>query len=200
MFAVLVRKHKDRPDMPVTHINSSHTPALKGWEGVEYQERKRHKTTNSLYLYDRQGLSLAMSEPQKGNHADLYEIEQRVDELAAQLRESGLRTDGLFSNADARFDARFFRLALENHEIIANVCPNPRNGEPVEDYRFYDELYKERFVIERTNARMDGFRSILARFDTTISSWKGWNYLAFAGVFFKKFTNHKSLNEFIIKF
>lgn len=47
-----------------------------------------------------------MSEPQKGNHADLYEIEQRVDELAAQLRECGLRTEGLFNNADAGFDAK----------------------------------------------------------------------------------------------
>lgn len=37
---------------------------------------------------------------------------------------------------------------------------------------------------------MDGFRSILTRFDTTLSSWKGWNYLAFAVVFLKKI--HKS--------
>ena len=115
MFAALVRKYKDRLDMSVTHIDGSHTPALKGGE---------------------------------------------------------------------------------SHEIIANVCPNPRNGEPAEDYLFDDELYKERFVIVRTNAWMDGFRSILTRFDTTVSSWKGWNYLAFAVVFLKKFTNHKSLNEF----
>ena len=109
MFAALVRKYKDRLDMSVTHIDGSHTPALKGGE---------------------------------------------------------------------------------SHEIIANVCPNTRNGEPAEDYLFDDELYKERFVIVRTNAWMDGFRSILTRFDTTVSSWKGWNYLAFAVVFLKKI--HKS--------
>ena len=109
MFAALVRKYKDRLDMSVTHIDGSHTPALKGGE---------------------------------------------------------------------------------SHEIIANVCPNPRNGEPAEDYLFDDELYKERFVIERTNAWMDGFRSILTRFDTTVSSWKGWSYLAFAVVSLKKI--HKS--------
>ncbi|NBJ09266.1 transposase, partial [Alistipes sp. Z76] len=131
MFAALVRKYKDRLDMSVTHIDGSHTPALKGGENVEYQGRKKRKTTNSLYFCDRQGLPLAMSEPQKGNHADLYEIEQRVDELAEQIRECGLRTDGLFNNADAGFDAKAFRLALESHEIIANVCPNRRNGEPI---------------------------------------------------------------------
>ena len=124
------------------------------------------------------------------DHVDLYEIEQRVDELAEQIRECGLRTDGLFNNANAGFDAKTFRLALESHEIIANVCPNRRNGEPIEDYLFDVEHYKERFVIERTNAWMDGFCSILTRFDTTVSSWKGWNYLAFAVVFLKKI--HKS--------
>ena len=121
MFAAIVRKYKDRLDMSVTHIDGSHTPALKGGECVEYQGRKKRKTTNSLYFCDRQGLPLAISEPQKGNHADLYEIEQRVDELAAQLRECGLSTEGLFNNADAGFDAKSFRAALESHEIIANV-------------------------------------------------------------------------------
>ncbi len=59
-------------------------------------------------------------------------------------------------------------------------------------------MYRERFVIERTNAWMDSFRSILCRFDTTVSSWKGWNYLAFAVVFLKKI-NKKSLDDFVIK-
>ncbi|MBD5331186.1 MAG: hypothetical protein HDS00_04715 [Bacteroides sp.] len=45
-------------------------------------------------------------------------------------------------------------------------------------------------MIERTNAWMDSLRSILYRFDTTVSSWKGWNYLAFTVVFLKKI--HKS--------
>lgn len=52
MFAALVRKHKDRLDMSVTHIDGSHTPALKGGESVEYQGRKKRKTTNSLYFCD----------------------------------------------------------------------------------------------------------------------------------------------------
>lgn len=127
-----------------------------------------------------------MSQPQKGNHADIYEIGLRVDELAAQVRECGLRTDGLYNNADAGFDAKTFRLALESHEIIAYIHPTTRNGKPAEDYLSDDELYKERFVIERTNVWMDGFRSSLIRFGTTVSSWKGWSYLAFVVVSLKK--------------
>ena len=58
--------------MSLSHIDGPHTPAVRGGDSVEYQGRKKRKTTNSIYFTDRPGLSLAMSEPQKGNHADLY--------------------------------------------------------------------------------------------------------------------------------
>lgn len=58
-----------------------------------------------------------------GNHADLYEIGQRGDEIVAPLKKRSLRAYGLFNNADAGFDARYFRLALESHRVTANVCP-----------------------------------------------------------------------------
>ncbi|WP_289834840.1 hypothetical protein [uncultured Phocaeicola sp.] len=85
--------------MSVTHLDGSHTPAVRGGECVEYQGRKKRKTINSLYFSDRQGLPLAMSEPQKSNHADFYEIKDRVDEIAAQLNLCGLKTDGLFNSS-----------------------------------------------------------------------------------------------------
>lgn len=189
-FASIVKKYKHILDLSVSHIDGSHTPAARGGEAVEYQGRKKRNTTNALYFTDNQGIPLAMSEPQKGNHDDVYEIEPRVDELVSQLKDCGLEIDGLFNDADAGFDAKSFRMALAKHGIIANVCPNPRRGEPTEDYLFDPEMYKERWKIERTNAWMDGFRSIRTRFDTTVSSWKGWNYLAFIVVFLKNF--HKS--------
>ncbi|MEM1135720.1 MAG: IS5/IS1182 family transposase, partial [Bacteroidota bacterium] len=37
------------------------------------------------------------------------------------------------------------------------------------------------------NAWMDSFRSLLNRFDTTITSWKGFNFLAFIVIGLKKF-------------
>ena len=40
--------------------------------------------------------------------------------------------------------------------------------------------------IERTNAWMDSYRSVLNRFDTTQTSWEGWNYIAFILIFLKK--------------
>ncbi|HJA82635.1 MAG TPA: IS5/IS1182 family transposase, partial [Candidatus Bacteroides intestinavium] len=32
----------------------------------------------------------------------------------------------------------------------------------------------------------DSFRTLLNRFDTTVSSWMSWNYLAFAVLLLKK--------------
>ena len=52
-------------------------------------------------------------------------------------------------------------------------------------------FYNERYKIERTNAWMDSFRSLLNRFDTTIESWLGFNYLVFIIIALKKFNKIK---------
>lgn len=191
-FTNLLKGNKGKVDLSLSHIDGSHTPVYRGGEKVEYQGRKKRKTTNALYLSDRQGLPLAMSEPQSGNHADLFEIDERIDEIMADLKAAEIEVDGLFSNLDAGFDGKVLRKTLDSHGVISNVCPNRRNGgEQNEEYLFDEEMYRERWVVERTNAWMDAYKAILARFDTTISSWKGWNYLAFIVIFLKKIHNSK---------
>ena len=190
-FTEILSQNKDKVDLSLSHIDGSHTPAYRGGEMVAYQGRKKRNTTNALFLSDRNGLPLAMSEPQAGNHTDLFEIGDRVEEIMQQLKDADISTDGLFSNLDAGFDGKELRKALDGHEVISNVCPNRRNGcDSSEEYLFDEEMYKERWTVERTNAWMDGFKAVLARFDTTVSSWKGWNYLAFIVIFLKKI--HKS--------
>lgn len=61
------------------------------------------------------------------------------------------------------------------------------------DEYFDKELYDKRYAIERTNAWMDSYRSLLNRFDTTVESWKGFNYLAFTVITLKKFMKKKSI-------
>ena len=57
--------------------------------------------TNALYFADRQGLPLAISNPVAGNHHDLYNIENSLDELFQTLTLADNNLDGLFVNADA---------------------------------------------------------------------------------------------------
>ena len=99
--------------------------------------------------------------------------------------------EGLFLNADAGFDSKEFRVSCDKKEINASICFNKRNGNTDGDEYFDKELYDQRYAVERSNAWMDSFRSLLNRFDTTVESWKGFNYLAFIVIALKKFKKKK---------
>ncbi len=98
---------------------------------------------------------------------------------------ANVRTDGLFLNADAGFDCRALRSVLGCHGVVSNICINKRNGTP--NNTIVDELlYAERYTIERTNAWMDSYRTILNRFETTVRNWESWNYIAFMVILLRK--------------
>jgi len=96
-----------------------------------------------------------------------------------------------FFNADAGFDSKDFRSSCAKKGINGNTCFNKRNSTTDRDEYFDPKLYKERYAVERTNACMDGCRSLLNRFDTTAESWIGLNYLSFIAIALKKFKNKK---------
>jgi hypothetical protein len=61
--------------------------------------------------------------------------------------------DGLFMNADGGFDSENLHQLCHQKQIIANIAPNKRNTTDDNRSRIMDEeLYKERYSIERTNA------------------------------------------------
>jgi len=183
----ILEGNKSNLDLSSVDFDGSHTSAIRGGQEVEYQGRKKRKTTNALYLSDRQGLPLAVSNPVAGNHNDLYDIEVQFEIVTGTLEQANIPVEGLFLNADAGFDSKEFRLCCKKKEINANICFNKRNGDTDRDEYFDPLLYKQRYKIERTNAWMDNFRSLLNRFDTSIASWVGFNYLAFIVIALKKF-------------
>lgn len=187
----ILDNYKSMLDLSTSSIDGSHTRALRGGEEVEFQTRKMSKTTNALYLTDNQGIPIAISSPVSGNHHDLYQIEDRLSELFQTLEKASILTDGLFVNADAGFDAKEFRATCSEYGIIPNTAINPRNGLNDETIIFDEELYEQRYTIERTNAWMDSYRTLLNRFETTVSSWKAFNYIAFITIFLKKIYKNK---------
>lgn len=183
----LLFDNKSSLDLSSASIDGSHTTALRGGEEVAYQGRKKRKTTNALYFADSQGLPLSMSSAVAGNHHDLYQIETSLPKLFEPLAKAGIHLDGLFVNADSGFDSNIFREICLRKGIIPNVDFNYRNGGNKEECHILDELlYKGRITIERTNAWLDSFRTILNRFDFTTSSWEAFNYIAFAVILLKK--------------
>ena len=191
-WARLLERHGSELDLSSVALDGSHTPAIRGGDQIDWQGRKRRRTTNALYLTDRQGVPLAMSEPLSGNHNDLFDIEVQFEVVTETLGDANISVEGLFMNADAGFDSKEFRSVCAEKQINANICFNRRNGSTDNRDEYFDrELYDERYAVERTNAWMDSFRSLLNRFDTTTESWKGFNYLAFMVIALKKFAKKK---------
>ncbi|MEA5405601.1 transposase [Arcicella sp. DC2W] len=161
-----MKENRQYLDLSSLSLDGYHTPAKNGGESVAYQGRKSCKTTNALFLTDNQGIVLSMSTPQAGNHHDLHEISSLFKELCDMLNEADVRLDGLFLNADGGFDSKELKEACCGEGVIANIKPNARNKReetlPVIGTTVFDEeLYKGRYVIERSNAWIDGFKALL---------------------------------------
>ena len=191
MWTKLLSLNKAALDMSSVELDGSHTPAKRGGEATAYQNRKKAKTTNALFLTDKQGIPLAMSEPIAGNHNDLFNIEIFFTKILADLKESQIETNGLFLNADAGFDSEGFRKLCFTNDIIANIDFNKRNSKSTDNQPLLDnELYKERFSVERTNAWIDAFKALLVRFETKSQTWMSLHYLAFSLILIRNQTNH----------
>ena len=88
---------------------------------------------------------------------------------------------------------------LENYGVVANICINRRKGS-FNNIIVDGLLYVECHSIERINAWMDSYRTILNSFETTVQNWKSWDYIVFIVILFKEMLEKKkSLNHFYIK-
>ena len=194
----VLTKNRKFLDMSSVEFDGSHTPAKNGGDAVGYQGRKACNTTNALFMSDNQGVMLAMSTPQEGQHHDLFQIQVLFDEICALLKEAGLDLKGLFLNADPGFDSADFEAACAKEEIIANVKENPRNSanseRPIYEsgtHVFDDELYADRSVIEHANAWIDGFKALLVRFEFSVKNWMSLHFIAFSVIFLRKIKRKK---------
>jgi transposase len=104
MWIELLKVNHRHLDLSCIQLDGSHTPAKNGGQAIGYQARKAANTTNSLFLSDNQGIMIAISTPQEGNHHDLFEIQTLFDELCQVLTAAGINLRGLFLNADPGFD------------------------------------------------------------------------------------------------
>lgn len=170
-------------------LDGSHTPCKRGGAAVGYQGRKAAKTSNTLYLADNQGKILYCASPQEGQHNDLFQLQALFEEICQFLSTAGIDIKGLFLNADGGFDSKEFREVCEQKEIMANIPHNPRNEKERDEinYQYFDEeLYKQRYVIERANAWQDQFKALIIRYETRIDTWVNWLILSFMVIFIRR--------------
>jgi len=104
-----------------------------------------------------------------------------MQEMITDIEKADITTKSYGLNADAGFDTATFKVFCKSEEMIGNIDINERNGQ--DHYCVFDEiLYKHRFVIERTNAWLDGLKALLVRFETHKIHWKELNLLAFTSI------------------
>ena len=167
------------------NLDGTHTIAKKGGEKVAYQRRKRAKTSNIFPIVDKSGNIIGFLPLTAGNHNDAFELKQRLNEFFKWLKQFKFTITGAFFNADSGFDTKAFRKVCFNNGVIPNVKENPRKRKGVKKGRkrlFNEKIYLNRFVVERTYAWIDKFKSLLIRFDRKEQYWLGANFIAFAMV------------------
>lgn len=186
IWVSLLYNNKRKLDLSSVQLDGSHTRSRTGGESVGYQGRKSSKTSNCIFLCDNQGQMLSLGNPISGEHHDLYNIKDTLEEIISLLNEADIECKGLLLNADSGFDSKKFRDILEKKGIIGNIKENPRNGDTKHEKYFDTDLYKRRFKIEKANAWLDSFKALLVRFETLNITWRNLHYLAFSIWFLKK--------------
>ena len=134
-------------------------------------------------MTDANGLIIATTGPIAGNHNDSYELEQKLKQLFNDLKRCGLNYRDAIFNMDSGFDTRAARKVLWNRGVKPNIPENKRNRKTVKRGRkryFNPEVYKHRFVSERTFAWIDKFKTLLVRFERKAAYCLGFHHIAFA--------------------
>ena len=165
------------------NLDGSHAIAKKGGESVAYQGRKKAKTTNILPVTDAQGYIIASTALVAGNHNDAFSLKEHLECAFKAMKRLGLHIQGAYFNADSAFDTKEARKVCFNYGLIPNIAENKRNRKHAKRGRkrmFCDEVYKRRFVSERSFAWIDKFRALLLRYDRRDAYFLGQHHIAFA--------------------
>jgi transposase len=178
--------------LDLTHVNldGTHTLAKKGGDSAVYQQRKRAKTTNILPMVEANGFIIATSPIIAGNHNDAYELVSNLQSAFGFIQSLGLDISGSYFNGDKAFDTVACRKTCFNYGLIPNVAENQRNRKTSKRGRkrlFNQEIYKQRFVAERTFAWVDKFKRLLIRLEREDLYFLGGHFIAFAMINLRHF-------------
>jgi transposase len=188
MFELYLALQKDKLDTAHLNLDGTHSYVKKACESVGYQYRKKGKTSNVLIMTDGAGIPISIGSVQGGNHNDLYEIIPEFSAMMKSLSRCAITVQNSILNADKGFDSKKLRRACQRRGIVPNIKENSRNRKKNKRGRkrfFNHDVYKRRFVNERTFAWLDSFKTLLVRFDKLDENWINWHYLAFTIILLK---------------
>jgi hypothetical protein len=179
-------------DVSELNLDGSHTIAKKGGESVVYQGRKKAKTSNILPIFDKLGYVLASTGIVAGNHNDAFNLKPHLQAALKWIKRQDISIQGSYFNADSAFDTQEARKVCFNHKLLPNIPENKRNrkqAKPGPARMFNQNVYKRRFIAERSFAWVDKFRALLIRYDRRDIYFLFAYYIAFAMINLRNVTN-----------
>lgn len=158
---------------------------------MKYQQRKRAKTTNNLYLCDNNYNIMAISECISGNHHDAYHLCEHFDNMLQSLDRSHIDYSLSHLNGDSGFDCADFRKSVQDHKMTDNIKKNKRNSKNKDEkWQYFSELiYAGRFKIEVVFAWCDTFKRTLIRFELLAQNFRAWLLLTASLINFRNILN-----------
>jgi hypothetical protein len=116
------------------------------------------------------------------NEVDMTLLPNSLSHFKLIVKAVGLVIAGPILNLDAGFDSKANRRAIYNCGMKPNIKENPRNRiHPKRGRkRYFDpEIYKSRFIVERTFAWKDKFKRLHSRFERIHHRYMGFRLIAF---------------------
>lgn len=196
VFDHSIQAIKDDVNLSEIHLDGTHTIGKKGGVSVQYQGRKKAKTSNIIPVTDAHGFIIATTKILPGNRNDLNDFDTTLRHIFSDLKHAGFqhRLNGSYLNADAGFDTKTARKICFNHCVIPNIPENIRNRTNTKRGRkrfFNVDVYKHRFTIERSFAWADKFKRVLIRFEKIDVFFFAVNLLAFTMINLRFLLNAK---------
>jgi transposase len=116
------------------------------------------------------------------NEPDIVKLGDGLTMLKRMVKAIEVSVRGSILNLDAGFDSKANRKRVWNSGMRPNIKTNPRNRRTPKRGRkrwFDEEVYKQRFTIERSFGWEDKFRRVLLRFERIAENHMGFKLLAF---------------------
>ena len=100
---------------------------------------------------------------------------------------------GAYMTLDSGFDSMHNKWLVDYCGLIPVIKPNRRNMQPAQLNEVLDafeevkDIYKRRYIIERTFAWQDTYRKLVIRYEKLQCTFLGFRYLAYSMINFRGF-------------
>lgn len=119
------------------------------------------------------------------NNHDSILFPDSVDVLTDFASLISLDLKGSYLTLDSGFDSDYNKWIIQSHGMIAVIKPNRRGTKDETKLEtmytnFNEQIYQQRFAIERTFAWQDTYRRLVTRYEKLIETHVGFKYLAYS--------------------